>query len=63
MKKLKVETPSIDFSKWDLTPDMIDEGDEWLYSDDEDEDAVPYGCSACGGPYPHCKDACPMFDD
>lgn len=62
-KKPKIEAPEIDFEKWDLTPDMIDEGDEWLYSDEDDEDSMPFGCRACGGPYPNCKDACPMFDD
>lgn len=38
---------------------------------DEDEDdnnyyevgGVPVGCLACGGDYPNCKDACPMFDN
>lgn len=31
----------------------------------EDEDAldVPAGCRACGGPYPHCKTSCKLFDD
>ncbi len=24
---------------------------------------IPPGCAACGGPYPMCKDSCPMFDD
>ena len=24
---------------------------------------IPYGCRACGGPYPMCKSSCPMFDD
>ena len=24
---------------------------------------VPVGCSACGGPSPMCRDACPAFDD
>ncbi|MDE6019787.1 MAG: hypothetical protein K2H01_02140 [Ruminococcus sp.] len=24
---------------------------------------VPIGCSACGGPYPMCRDGCPIFDD
>lgn len=23
---------------------------------------VPIGCSACGGPYPMCKDSCNIFD-
>ena len=22
---------------------------------------IPEGCAACGGPYPHCKDSCPLF--
>ena len=24
---------------------------------------IPSGCKACGGPYPHCKTSCPLFDD
>lgn len=24
---------------------------------------IPVGCRACGGPYPHCKDSCPLYDD
>ncbi len=24
---------------------------------------VPSGCRACGGPYPRCRDGCPVFDD
>lgn len=24
---------------------------------------IPFGCRACGGPYPMCKSSCPMFDD
>lgn len=23
----------------------------------------PSGCRACGGPYPHCKTSCKLFDD
>lgn len=23
----------------------------------------PVGCQACGGPYPHCKISCKLFDD
>lgn len=47
-----------------------------LYDDDEDDvdndynnsamdeiNDTPVGCRACGGPYPNCKDSCPMFDD
>jgi len=46
---------------------LIDESEIiWVNDDDEDEDnedAVPEGCVACGGPYPLCKDGCPLFDD
>ena len=28
-----------------------------------DDDHVPSGCRACGGPYPYCRDSCPIFDD
>lgn len=31
--------------------------------DDDDEDFVPEGCSACGGPYPECRDSYPIFDE
>lgn len=24
---------------------------------------IPKGCAACGGPYPLCKNGCPVFDD
>ena len=27
------------------------------------EVSKPVGCTACGGPYPLCKDGCPLFDD
>ncbi len=27
------------------------------------EDIPPAGCIACGGPYPHCKSSCKLFDD
>ena len=26
-------------------------------------DKIPYGCIACGGPYPSCKTSCNLFDD
>lgn len=26
-------------------------------------DIPPSGCRACGGPYPHCKTSCKLFDD
>ena len=28
-----------------------------------DNDEIPEWCSACGGPYPHCKISCNIFDD
>ena len=30
---------------------------------DDDNDDIPEGCAACGGPYPSCKTSCSMFDD
>ncbi len=30
---------------------------------DDDDDDVPEGCAACGGPYPDCKYSCSLFDD
>ena len=35
-------------------------GDEYLIPRD---DMPPAGCRACGGPYPHCKTSCKMYDD
>ena len=32
------------------------------YFDDSDEEP-PFGCKACGGPYPQCKTSCKLFDD
>lgn len=48
---------------------------EYEYEDDEEVewtssvhksyggDIPPAGCRACGGPYPHCKTSCKLFDD
>jgi len=27
-----------------------------------DEEQMPIGCRACGGPYPDCKTSCAMYD-
>lgn len=35
-------------------------GDEYLIPRG---DMPPAGCRACGGPYPHCKASCKMYDD
>lgn len=37
--------------------------DEDEYEEYYDDDNPPFGCSACGGPYPLCKEGCNMFDD
>lgn len=42
------------------------DGNEHTYnmiSGDADDDDIPEGCAACGGPYPNCVDSCSMFDD
>lgn len=31
--------------------------------DDDIGDMIPNGCRACGGPYPHCKTSCKLFDE
>lgn len=31
--------------------------------DEDDDDYIPEGCVACGGPYPSCTSSCPLFDD
>ena len=48
---------------------------EYEYEDDEEVewassvhksyggDIPPAGCRACGGPYPHCKTSCKLFDN
>ena len=33
------------------------------WDDDTDDDDIPEGCAACGGPYPRCCASCPLFDD
>jgi hypothetical protein len=38
--------------------------EDLFYESCEDlNDSIPEGCSACGGPYPLCKDGCNIFDD
>lgn len=42
---------------------IMDESDwdyEFIY---DDPDNPPYGCEACGGPWPHCKSSCKLFDE
>ncbi len=39
---------------------IFDNDDESFY---ENDDEIPEGCAACGGPYPCCKTSCKIFDD
>lgn len=45
--------------------ETIDALDYEYENDDEeyDDDDIPEGCAACGGPYPQCKTSCKLFDD
>lgn len=44
--------------------DIFDEYSE-DFDPDEYEEAfgIPFGCSACGGDYPNCRQGCSLFDD
>lgn len=46
----------------DVTDDNIIPDTAFELAKDDEED-IPEGCAACGGPYPLCKDGCPIFDD
>lgn len=43
--------------------EKVDEMDYEYIWNEEDEDDIPPGCVACGGPYPDCKSSCKLFDD
>lgn len=52
---------------WNIVDDEVEDFDIDEYRADKqghvlDFDDVPEGCAACGGDYPNCKDACPLFD-
>ena len=36
--------------------------DCWEEESRNDESDMPFGCRACGGPYPDCTTSCKMFD-
>lgn len=40
--------------------DILEEFDEEEY---EEATGIPYGCAACGGDYPWCRQGCSLFDD
>lgn len=43
---------------------LIMDEDDWDFEHDEvNADIPPYGCRACGGPWPNCKTSCKLFDD
>ena len=35
----------------------------WSDGDEDDDDEMPEGCAACGGPWPSCKISCSLYDD
>jgi hypothetical protein len=43
--------------------EYVMEEDDWDYIIEEDDSEPPFGCAACGGPYPQCKTSCKLFDD
>lgn len=53
------ECPNCGYSFNDVTDEVLSAS---IFSD-SDEDDIPEGCKACGGPYPNCTTSCPMFDD
>lgn len=40
-----------------------DELFDYIFDYDYEEDDIPEGCIACGGPYPSCKSSCNLFDE
>lgn len=72
---LKFMKEYVEEHKNDTYQGLYDDIDEdWDDDDDEDDEVEfdegfyksvrkPAGCRACGGDYPRCCDACPMFDD
>ena len=54
------ECPNCGYSFNDLTDEELSTS---IYDETEDEDDIPEGCIACGGPYPNCTSSCSMFDD
>lgn len=43
--------------------EQIDEMDyEYEWDEDDEEDKMPSGCVACGGPWPQCTSSCKLYD-
>ena len=53
------ECPNCGYSFNDETEEVLSTS---IYSE-ADEDDIPEGCKACGGPYPDCTTSCSLFDD
>lgn len=51
------------FKFWCPVCNKLWEDMDYVYKKDGDDDDIPSGCEACGGPYPHCKTSCKIFDD
>lgn len=48
----------------ELSDPYIPPSQEWMYDDDKSSiEDKPEGCWACGGPWPDCESACPIFED
>lgn len=55
---------STDCGEWECTKcGCINYIDEDNIIEEDEEDDVPEGCEACGGPYPDCKYSCNLFDE
>ena len=49
----------------DYDPSEYGDGTDYEpnYESWEDEEEMPEGCRACGGPWPECKISCSLYDD
>ena len=36
---------------------------EYDFDIEEDENYIPYGCAACGGPWPDCMTGCTIYEN
>ena len=54
------ECPNCGYSFNDVTDEVLSTS---IYYEADDDEEVPEGCRACGGPYPDCTTSCSLFDD
>lgn len=45
------------------TDESKDEYDDFDEEEYEEAMGIPFGCAACGGDYPLCRQGCGLFDD